>query len=186
MLMRSLTLLVLSNPAAKVLGLLEQLPETTDIIVGETPEAFTSVAADADVILVRSPSRELARSVWAMSPRVRWIHSLSASVTHLMFPEFIGGKAPLTNARGVYSRSLAEFVMAAALFFVKDFRRLLRNQAAGRWEPFDNEVLYGKTLGIVGYGSIGRAVAEKARALDRKSTRLNSSHTDIYRMPSSA
>lgn len=168
MLLRSLTLLVLSNPAAKVLGLLEQLPETTDIIIGETPEAFTSVAADADVILVRSPSRELARSVWAMSPRVRWVHSLSASVAHLLFPEFIAGKAPLTNARGVYSRSLAEFVIAAAVFFAKDFRRLLRNQAAGRWEPFDSEELYGKTLGIVGYGSIGRAVAEKARAFGMK------------------
>jgi phosphoglycerate dehydrogenase-like enzyme len=51
------------------------------------------------------------------------------------------------------------------LWFAKDLGRMRRNQAAVRWDPFDVEWLAGKTAGIVGYGSIGRAVAARATAL---------------------
>lgn len=50
------------------------------------------------------------------------------------------------------------------IFFAYEFRRLERSKAAGKWEPFDHENLYEKTLGIVGYGEIGRAAAERAKA----------------------
>ena len=73
--------------------------------------------------------------------------------------------ALLTNSSGVYSRSLGEFVAAAVLFFAKDFHRMKRNQAAGLWEQFDVEEAHGKTMGIVGYGDIGRAAAKLAKAL---------------------
>ncbi len=75
---------------------------------------------------------------------------------------------PLTNARGVFSASLGEFVMAAVLFFAKDFPRMRRSQAARTWDPFDVDWAQGKTLGIVGYGDIGRAAAERARAFGMK------------------
>jgi phosphoglycerate dehydrogenase-like enzyme len=52
------------------------------------------------------------------------------------------------------------------LFFAKDFRRLVRNQAAAVWEQFDVERVAGKIIGIVGYGDIGRAIAVRARALE--------------------
>ena len=57
--------------------------------------------------------------------------------------------------------------------FAKDFRRMVRNQMAGVWEAFDVMPISGQTVGIVGYGDIGRAVAARvarghcARVLDR-------------------
>jgi phosphoglycerate dehydrogenase-like enzyme len=45
---------------------------------------------------------------------------------------------------------------------------MIRNQQAGEWEQFDISMISGQTLGIVGYGSIGRAVAVRARALEMK------------------
>ena len=45
---------------------------------------------------------------------------------------------------------------------------MIRNQVAGLWEPFDVTMVSGQTLGIVGYGSIGRAIAARARALEMK------------------
>src|SRR5262249_4877277 len=141
------------------LGLLERLPPSTNITVGDKIEAFERAAPDADVILFWNTGRSLLEQVWRMAPRVRWIHSRSAGLDHLLFPELAESPVPLTNARGVFSRSLAEFVLGAALFFAKDFRRMIRNQAAGKWEPFDIEEIHGQTMGIVGYGDIGRATA---------------------------
>ena len=69
------------------------------------------------------------------------------------------------TASGVFSQSLGEFALAAILYFAKDFRRMLRNQEAGRWEQFDVEEIAGQTVGIVGYGDIGRAVASRVHAM---------------------
>ena len=160
------TLLVLANPSDSQLAMLEELPEDTDVAAGDRPEAFMRAAPDADVILNWSPGgRELLREVLAMAPRVRWIHTRSAGLEQTLFPELIASPAVLTNGRGVFSRPLAEFVMGAALFFAKDFRRMLRAQAAGAWEPFDIAEIRGRTMGIAGYGDIGRAVAALARAM---------------------
>ncbi len=74
----------------------------------------------------------------------------------------------MTNGRGVFSQSLGEFVIAAALFFAKDLRRMLRSQAEGRWDPFDIQEIRGQTMGIVGYGDIGRSAAQRAYALGMK------------------
>src|SRR2546429_9448804 len=51
------------------------------------------------------------------------------------------------------------------LFRSKDFRRMARNQMAGVWEVFEVSWASGKTVGIIGYGDIGRAIAERVRAL---------------------
>jgi phosphoglycerate dehydrogenase-like enzyme len=75
---------------------------------------------------------------------------------------------PLTNARGAFSDALAEFAIGAVLYFAKDFRRLVRSQMAGVWEQFDVTEIRGQSLGIVGYGDIGQAVAWRAAALGMK------------------
>jgi phosphoglycerate dehydrogenase-like enzyme len=74
----------------------------------------------------------------------------------------------LTNGTGVFSASLGEFVLGAILYFAKDFRRMIRNQKAGIWEPFDVMAVSGQTVGIIGYGDIGRAVASRVRPLGMK------------------
>jgi phosphoglycerate dehydrogenase-like enzyme len=156
-------LLVISDPAAKVLRLLERLPADVTVTVGERLQIFEEAARGGDVILGREARRETLQAVFRMAPGVRWVHSLSAGVNQYLFPELAESPAPLTNSRGVFSRSLAEFAIGAALFFAKDFRRMLRQQSAGVWEEFDVEELHGKVMGIVGYGDIGHAVAARAR-----------------------
>jgi phosphoglycerate dehydrogenase-like enzyme len=83
----------------------------------------------------------------------------------VLVPELVAGPAVLTNGRGVFSPALAEFALAALLFFAKDLRRLVESQREGRWDPFEMQALAGRTLGVVGFGDIGRAVAARARPL---------------------
>jgi phosphoglycerate dehydrogenase-like enzyme len=82
----------------------------------------------------------------------------------VLSPEIVASNVPMTNGRGLFRRALAEWTVGAMVYFAYEFRRLVRNQEAGRWEGFDHATLFGRTLGIVGYGSIGRAIAERARA----------------------
>jgi phosphoglycerate dehydrogenase-like enzyme len=159
------TVLVLANPTDAQLAMLQELPEDTSIAVGNSTEAFETTAPHASVILNWSGPDELLREVFAMCPNVRWVHSRSAGLDTVLFPELIESAVPVTNGRGVFSQSLGEFVLGAVLYFAKDFRRMVRNQMAGRWEPFDIVEISGQTAGIVGYGDIGRAAATRLRSL---------------------
>jgi phosphoglycerate dehydrogenase-like enzyme len=162
------TVLVFSNPTARYLSRLERLPEPTRIVVGERAEVFTDAAKDADIVLTGGSYRALLEELWPGFRRLLWVHSLAAGLESLLFPALMESPIPLTNSRGVFARSLAEFALAGMLYFAKDLPRMRRQHAAGQWEPFDIEELDGRTLGIFGYGEIGRATAERAKAFGMK------------------
>ena len=153
--------LVKENEGDPQLAKLKPLPH----VIGSDAAALAEAAKDATVILNWSGSKELLRAVFAMAKKVRWVHSRSAGLDKVLFPELVESEVPLTNGSGVFSQSLGEFVLGAILYFAKDFRRMVRNQMAGVWEEFDVEEIAGQTVGIVGYGDIGRAVATRARAM---------------------
>jgi phosphoglycerate dehydrogenase-like enzyme len=163
--MDNITVLVLANPTEPELALLENLPPETNLAVGNSPEAFVRAASEASVILSWSGAGSLLCQVFAMCPKLRWVHSRSAGLDNVLFPELVESPVPLTNGSGVFSPPLGEFALGAILFFAKDFRRMIRNQEAGQWEPFDMPEIAGQTVGIVGYGDIGRAVATRVRAV---------------------
>jgi phosphoglycerate dehydrogenase-like enzyme len=161
----SLTVLVLARPDDAGLRRLDRLPAGVRAVIGGRFEDLAAAAPEAEVLLFFSGAgRKLLEQVWEAAPRVRWVHSRSAGVDGVLFPALVESPVPLTNSRGVFSRSLAEFAMAAVFFFAKDLARMRRSQAAGRWEPFEPEMVEGRTLGIVGYGDIGRETARAARA----------------------
>src|SRR5215831_4433604 len=166
--MRNLTVLVMSDPTDRELGMLEQLPGSTNLAVGDNPEAFERLAPEAQVLFNWSGGRKLVEKVWPMAPRLEWVHSRAAGLDGLLFPALVESHVPVTNGRGVFSRALGEFAVGAALYFAKDFRRMARNQEAGRWDQFDVEEIYGRTMGIVGYGDIGRACSSRAHAMGMK------------------
>jgi phosphoglycerate dehydrogenase-like enzyme len=159
------TVLVLAEPAERQLAMLERLPAETNIATGNNLEALERAAGEADVVLMWSGTRDLLREVLRVAPRVRWVHSRSAGLDSVLFPELTESPALLTNGRGVFSQSLGEFAIGAVLFFAKDFRRMIRSQEQGRWDPFDVTEIRGQSMGIVGYGDIGRAVASRAKAM---------------------
>ncbi len=165
LLMAKHTLLVIADPADPHLARLEALPADTDIAVGDSAEAFERTASEADAILNWAFSNKTLRQIFGECRRLKWVHTRPAGIDTLLFPELADSPVVLTNGSGVYSPSLGEFAAAAILYFAKDFRRMIRNQEAGRWEAFDVDEISGKTLGILGYGDIGRAIAQRARAL---------------------
>jgi phosphoglycerate dehydrogenase-like enzyme len=97
-------------------------------------------------------------------PRVEWVHTRSAGidfVTSQALSEFTG---VVTNAKGQFSSTLAEYTMLAIGYFAKDLPRLSRNKARKVWDKYDVHEIKRSTLGIVGYGDIGQAAAKLAKA----------------------
>jgi len=171
------SILVLNNPAAKHLALLDRLPDSTRIAAGETAEAFANLAPEADVMLVGAVPRAVVEEVWAMAPRLKWVHSMWAGLETLLFPALVESPVVLTNGRGVFSRSLAEFALSGMLWFAKDIRRMRRQQREGLWEKFTVTELHGASLGIIGHGSIGRATSALASAFGMKVRGVGRKHT---------
>lgn len=163
--MRNETILVLANPAAPQLAILRQKLGDVSIVVGDCAEALEEAAARATVLFNWSSPLSLFKKVFAMCPHLLWVHSRSVGLERTLFPELAESVVPLTNGAGVFSASLGEFALGAILYFAKDFRRMIRNQMAGVWESFDVSWVAGQTLGIIGYGDIGRAIASRARAM---------------------
>lgn len=108
------------------------------------------------------------QAIWPQLTNLEWFHSSSAGLEHLLFQELIESSVVLTNAKGVYSHSLAEYALTCCNYFAKDFPRMLAAKREHKWIPFDVEELRGKTMGIVGYGDIGHACARIARAFQMR------------------
>jgi phosphoglycerate dehydrogenase-like enzyme len=155
---------VLARPDDPGLRLLEPPPEGVRFVVGWEGAAFDGAPAPDAILDCWSGPTRLAAAL-RRAPGVRWIHARSAGLDGVLAPEVVAHPSVLTNGRGAFSPALAEFVLAALLFFLKDLRRLVRQQEAGAWEPFDMERLEGRAVGVVGYGDIGRAVATRLRPL---------------------
>ncbi len=163
-------LLIVCPPDHYVLRNFEPLRELANVYVGAELAQVEEHAKTADVILYTGLTGRSVplREIWPYARKVRWVHSLAAGVEKVLFPELIASPVPVTNARGVFKRSLAEFAVLGILYFYKRVRRLVESQRAHHWDDFLVDMLPGRVMGVVGYGEIGRECALLAQALGMK------------------
>jgi phosphoglycerate dehydrogenase-like enzyme len=123
---------------------------------------------DAEIVIAWSIRPEQI----AAAKKMRWIHSPAAAVHQLIFPELVNSDIILTNAREVHGPVVAEHVIALIFALAKKIPGSVRLQEKHVWGqqilwdelPRVREVA-GATVGLIGLGSIGRAVAKSAKAL---------------------
>jgi phosphoglycerate dehydrogenase-like enzyme len=107
----------------------------------------------------------------ASAPNLRWIHTHSAGVDHLLDQSvFQAEGAQLTTASGIHATPMAEYVFTMMLAFGHRLLTMLGCKAEANWPMEDKAELFmplqlrGSTVGIVGYGSVGREIARIASA----------------------
>lgn len=107
-------------------------------------------------------------------PNLRFVQLTSAGIDRAPVEELHARGVVLFNARGVYSVPLAEWVVMQLLQVTKRARFFERNQAERRWEKArDLTELAGRTACIVGFGDVGREVAQRLRAFDVRIVAVN-------------
>jgi phosphoglycerate dehydrogenase-like enzyme len=168
--MPTLKLLVVGPPGHPALRNLEPLRQFSEISVSNEQLELEALAPTAEILLITGISDAAVNlpQLWQHIGSLRWIHSLAAGVEKLLFPALAASNIPLTNARGVFKRSLAEFAVLGILFHTKKVRRLIDNQRACRWDDFTVNFANQRVLGVVGYGGIGRECALLAKGLGLK------------------
>lgn len=119
---------------------------------------------DVDVLLRGWLSAEAFDRLLQRSPRLAWVHSATSGVERALTPAARERGIVVTNARGVFSRPIAEHVLMLILAISRRLPQLLELQRERTWQPLEGVELREVTVGVVGYGSIGRAVASLAGA----------------------
>jgi len=119
---------------------------------------------DVEVVLRGWLSSEAFDRLVARAPRLTWVHSATSGVERALTPAALERGIVVTNARGVFTRPIAEHVLMLVLAISRRLPQLLELQRERTWQPLEGVELREMTIGIVGYGSIGRAVASLAGA----------------------
>jgi phosphoglycerate dehydrogenase-like enzyme len=118
----------------------------------------------ADALFVYDFLSPAVPGAWHAADRLRWLHIASAGVDPVLFPALVESDVVLTNSRGVFDDSIAEYVLGVVLAFAKDFTRSGALQRETCWKHRETERIAGREVLVVGTGPIGRAIARLLRA----------------------
>lgn len=139
--------------------------------ITESNEELKEILKDSEILLCWRFKEELL----PLAKRLKWVHTALAGIEDFMYPEFMNSRIVLTNSSGVASNGIAEHVIGVVLCFSRKIFDSIQHQLKGKYErfkiwesesiPFEIE---GKTVGILGYGSIGREIGSKCKALGMK------------------
>jgi len=156
-----------------------RLPEEPLRFLGEEFPEVTFVSTDSEEEFGRELENAEAALCWAVTPEqlkraknLRWVHTAAAGVGRNLFPEMVASEVVLTNSSGVHAVPIAEHVIGLLLSLSRKLHVAMTHQAERKWREesilspgsLPGEV-FDKTIGIIGLGAIGRAVAERAKAL---------------------
>ncbi len=153
-------LLILSTEADEFRQLIEaaSLPEL-EIFTAADPNEALAPGKDCEILYGEA---WLMRDVIPQLPKVKWVQSMSAGVERLLAPE-LRGEYTLSNSRGVFGELMHEYVIGYLLAHERKIFERYQSQQARRWDRSEVGRLRGKTIGILGVGSIGCEIARTAK-----------------------
>ena len=130
----------------------------------ENDDQALEIIGEVDAMYGRITLELLARA-----KKLRWIQTPMAGLEHYMFPALAESDVTLSNMQGIYSDNIADHVMGYILMFARGFHIFLRQQLERNWET-DVPVLHlaDTTLGVIGLGGIGTAVAKRGAAAEMR------------------
>lgn len=129
-----------------------------------TAEDLAVAVRDARALLLWDFFSSAVRDVWDDARTLEWIHVTAAGVDTLLFDELRDSDVVVTNARGVFDRPIAEYVLGAVLAHAKDSRTSFALQQRREWAHRETRGIAGARALIVGTGGIGREIARLLRA----------------------
>jgi D-2-hydroxyacid dehydrogenase (NADP+) len=148
-------------------GYFDQISDISDkfkISTCTNRDELKSCLPDTEILvsLFAFPDAELIE----LAPRLRWIQALTAGIDFYPLSKIKERDILLTCGRGIHKIYIAEYAIAAMINLARNFHLMFRNQLKGKWDrSISQDEIHGKTVGILGLGSIGQEIARKAFVL---------------------
>jgi phosphoglycerate dehydrogenase-like enzyme len=136
-------------------------PATRAEAFGALTDAHRDAMARAEVVLAFDVPFDLGDH----APNLRWVQGIGSGYEHIWSGGLDRAGITVTNAVGVSAAPMAEFVLGRVLALFKRFPEIDARAARHEWKPAYGRMLAGSTIGIVGLGAIGQAVADRAAAM---------------------
>ncbi len=146
-----------------------KLKDISEIMIAETAgdaaarAELDSILSEAEIYYGMIPPADLI----SRAPNLKWIQSPLAGVDFFLKPDIINSKVILTNAR-FHGTQIREIVFNLMLMLARQSYQHFRCQQQKKWQPIIPSLLYKKTIGILGMGNIGRAVAKMSKAFEMR------------------
>ena len=130
-----------------------------------TADQLAEALDGAQVLLLWDFFSSALEDAWHAAGSLEWIHVAAAGVDKLLFEDLRESGVVVTNARGIFDRPMAEFVLTGMLAFAKNLPGLLSLQRERTWQHRETERLESGRALIVGTGAIGREIARVLKAV---------------------
>lgn len=145
----------------------EVLPNA-EVFFTESEEEMIAKQVNADVLLAWGRISPIQYCQYATN--LKWIFSFSAGVEGLIVPEILKLNVKISSAKGIHGLPMADHVLCYILSFLRGFPTFFLHQHQHVWEKLDNvpEETFGKTVGIIGLGEIGKVIAKRCKAFDMR------------------
>jgi phosphoglycerate dehydrogenase-like enzyme len=157
------TVVVIFADANQLLPEFAALHEVARVVAVDNEEALRTAKHHADIALVWDFRSDLLKRVGAEG--LAWVHTNSIGLEPVLTPAVLDGEVVVTNTRGVFEPPMAEWVLAALLFFAKDFRHTIELQRAAIWDHRMAGAIKGRRVVVLGPGGVGREIAVMLRAV---------------------
>jgi phosphoglycerate dehydrogenase-like enzyme len=136
-------------------------PDKVRLVIAPDGASYRKALPEAHALFGSVSPEEL-----AAARNLRWIQYGAAGVEHVLFPELVKSNVILTNAKGCYGPAIAEHVFGLLIGLARQIGNQTKQMREHRWGTTGAPVeISGMTMGIVGFGGIGRETARRARGM---------------------
>ncbi len=139
-----------------------EIKDKLEIFVDWDEENFEKSMSNADILLAWNfPTKNLKK----ISPNLKWIHVVSAGVEHLLPLDWMFDDLVLTNSSGVHAKKAGEYGLMAILMLQNHITKIVTNQKNKEFISLFSNPIAGKTVVVVGTGSLGSSMAKHINLL---------------------
>ncbi len=138
------------------------IADAIEVFIDWDSDNFAASMKDAEVLLTWNlPTEDLG----AVAPNLKWIHCIGAGVEHLLPMDWLPDGVVLTNNKGVHAAKAGEFGLMSILMLHSHMPTIVTNQRDRVYDSLYASPIAGKTLVVIGTGTLGGSVAKKLQGL---------------------
>ena len=132
---------------------------------------------DCDILIGFGPG--LNDMIFNRNKNLKFVQSLGTGVDGIADRSGLSKSVPVSSMRGIHGPQMSELAFMMMLSLNRNFPRLIENQKKRRWERNPPQVLYKKTIGLLGVGLIAESLARRCKAFDMKVVGISNSNRQV-------